>query len=55
MKRVLFILLALTFSSVSIGQKKEKIQGSKIVTIEKKEVADFDGLEVHDGLEIVLN
>ena len=54
MKRVLFILLALTFSSVSIGQKKEKIQGSKIVTIEKKEVADFDGLEVHDGLEISL-
>jgi hypothetical protein len=37
-----------------MGQKKEKLKGSKIVTIEKKEVQDFDGLEVQDGLEISL-
>lgn len=54
MKKTLLILLALTFSILSLGQKKEKLKGSKIVTIEKKEVEDFDGLEVHDGLEISL-
>ena len=54
MKNILFILLALTFSTFSNGQKKEKLKGSKIVTIEKKEVHDFDGLEVQDGLEISL-
>lgn len=54
MKKILLILLALTFSTMSSGQKKEKLKGSKIVTIEKKEVQDFDGLEVQNGLEISL-
>lgn len=54
MKNILFILLTLTFSTFSNGQKKEKLKGSKIVTIEKKEVQNFDGLEVQDGLEISL-
>lgn len=54
MKKIILILLTLTFATLSFAQKKEKLKGSKIVTIEKKEVEDFDGLEVQDGLEISL-
>ena len=36
------------------AQQKEKIKGSKIVTLEQKEIGDFENLEVGDNLEIFL-
>ena len=38
----------------ALAQKKTSVKGSKIVTIQKKEVANFDAIEVQDGLEIML-
>lgn len=46
-------LLAILFLSITaFGQKKEKIKGSKIVTIEQKEIGSFNQIEAFDNLEI---
>ncbi len=47
----LIILLVATFSW---SQKAEKIKGSKIVTIEKVEIGDFESIEVGDNIEVFL-
>ncbi len=49
---ILFALLLITFSIFS--QKKEKIKGSKKVTLETKIVGDFDVIEVTDDLQITI-
>lgn len=49
---ILLLLILLTFSLSA--QQKEKIKGSKIVTVEQKEVGEFENLEVSDNLEIFL-
>ena len=54
MKKTTLILLTILFSTLTFGQKKEHIKGTKIVTVEKKEIGDFDTLEVEDNLEIFL-
>lgn len=54
MKKTAFIIVALFISTIGFSQKKEKIKGSKVVTIEKKEVESFTALEVQDDLEIIL-
>lgn len=46
-------LLFIAVSTVS-AQQKEKIKGSKIVTVEQKEIGEFDNLEVSDNLEIFI-
>ncbi|GGD16033.1 GIN domain-containing protein [Flavobacterium orientale] len=49
------ILLAFFFIiSSTYSQKKEKIKGSKIVSIEQVEIGEFDNLEVYDNLEVFL-
>ncbi len=48
------IALLLLFSTLAIAQKKEKIKGSKTVTIENKEIGDFNALEADDNLEVFL-
>lgn len=50
---ILFIFLILVNYSV-LGQEKEKVKGTKIVTVEQKEVKAFENLEVEDNLEIFL-
>jgi hypothetical protein len=40
--------------TLSSAQKKEKIRGSKIVTIEKKNIEKFENIEVTDNFEIIL-
>ena len=50
---ILFIFLIL-FNATVLGQEKEKIKGTKIVTVEQKEVKPFENLEVEDNLEIFL-
>ncbi len=48
-------LLVLLFVAATLSaQQKEKIKGSKIVTVEQKEIGEFENLEVSDNLEIFL-
>jgi len=41
-------------SIYAIGQKKEKVKGSRIVKLEQKEIASFKSIEVEDNLEVFL-
>ena len=54
MKKIIWILLVILCSSLSFSQQKEKVKGSKIVTVVQKEIAEFEDLEVEDNLEIFL-
>lgn len=49
----LFIAAFLLTATLS-AQQKEKIKGSKVVTLEQKEIGDFENIEVGDNLEIFL-
>lgn len=55
MKKCSVLLLVLLVSTFALAQKSEKIKGSKIVTIENKEIGDFDSLEVSDNIEVNLD
>ena len=55
MKKVLLLLFALIFTTFTFAQKKEKLKGSKIVTVTQKEIASFENLEVEDNIEIFLS
>lgn len=48
------MLLFLVCTVASAQQKKEKIKGSKILMIEKKEIGDFETIEISDNLEAFL-
>lgn len=54
MKQYAVLLLLLTFCIAGFAQQKEKVKGSKIVTVVQKEVDNFSMLEVSDNLEIFL-
>ncbi|MDI1303931.1 MAG: DUF2807 domain-containing protein [bacterium] len=54
MKKYTAILLLLLSTTLTLAQKKDKIKGSKTVTIEQKEVGNFETLEVEDNLEVHL-
>lgn len=54
MKKITILLIAILCTSISFGQKKDKIKGSKTVTIENKEVGNFEELEVDDNVEVYL-
>lgn len=54
MKRIAFIIIAIFISTLAFSQKKEKVKGSKVVTIVEKEVESFDALEIQDDLEVFL-
>lgn len=54
MKKII-VLFALVFAtSVTFGQKKEKIKGSKIVTHTVTDLESFVNVEVEDNLEVFL-
>ena len=53
MKKYAILLLLLCFT-IATAQRKEKIKGSKIVTVENRSIADFEHLEIEDNLEINL-
>lgn len=55
MKKIYLLLFTLLFTAFSFAQKKEKIKGSKIVTVAQKEIGDFENLEVEDNIEIFLS
>lgn len=54
MKKITLILIVTLITGLTFGQKKEKVKGSKIVTIEQKKVESFDALEVQDDIEVSL-
>ena len=54
MKKLALLFIVVFLTSISYGQKREKVKGSKIVTIEKKEIGNFENLEIEDNLEILL-
>ncbi len=54
MKRQLFLLILLFTTVITFAQKKEKIKGSRNVTIQPKDVIAFDAIEVQDELEVLL-
>ena len=55
MKKYTALLLVLLVSTFALAQKNEKIKGSKIVTIENKEIGNFDSIEVGDNIEVYLD
>lgn len=54
MRKIILLFIAILITGISYGQKREKVKGSKNVTIEKKEIVNFENLEVEDNLEILL-
>jgi len=52
--RKIIVLGLLLLSVASIGQKKERVKGSKIVKMEQKQIDSFESLEVEDNLEVFL-
>lgn len=54
MKNTIALFGLLLLTSLSFAQKKDKIKGSKIVTIEQKKIESFSGIEVLDNLEVML-
>ena len=55
MKKYSVLILLLFATTLTLAQKKEKIKGSKIVTIEQKEIDSFDNIEISDNLEVFLD
>lgn len=54
MKKIHLLLFTLLITTFSFAQKKEKIKGTKIVTVAQKEIGNFESLEIADNLEIFL-
>jgi hypothetical protein len=54
MKKHIAILLLLLSTTITLAQTKEKIKGSKTVTIEEKEIGNFYSLEVDDNIEVYI-
>lgn len=54
MKKNSLILLAMLFTIVAFAQKREKIKGSKKVTVAGKEIQVFEKMEVEDNIEVYL-
>lgn len=53
MKKIILFALIIS-SAVTFAQSKEKIKGTKVVTIAPREVGKFENLEIEDNLEIFL-
>lgn len=54
MRHYKLLLLLVFISTLTFGQKKDKIKGSKIVTTEQIKIVDFESLTVEDNLEVYL-
>jgi hypothetical protein len=54
MKKLALLFIVVLLTSISYGQKREKVKGSKNVTIEKKEIGNFENLEIEDNIDILL-
>ncbi|MEC4005941.1 DUF2807 domain-containing protein [Flavobacterium sp. SUN052] len=54
MKKYIFLIALVLTATTVFSQKKEKVKGSKIVTIEQKKIENFSSLEVADNIELFL-
>ncbi|WP_310554409.1 GIN domain-containing protein [Flavobacterium sp.] len=54
MKKTYLLIFTVLLSTITLAQKKEKIKGTKIVTIVKSEVEPFTEIEIEDNLEVFL-
>ena len=54
MKKTVLLLTLLLLSYSVYSQDKEKVKGSKIVTVTQREINEFENLEVEDNIEIFL-
>ncbi len=54
MKRIPILLVLLLTVSLAFGQKKEKLKGTRMVTITQKEIGEFENVEAEDNLEVFL-
>lgn len=54
MKKITLLFIVILCSHFAIAQKKEKVKGSKIVTVEKHDVGLFDQIEIEDNVEVFL-
>lgn len=54
MKKHTVLLLLLLSTTFALAQKKEKVNGSKTVTVELREIGPFESLEIEDNLEVYL-
>ena len=54
MNKFIAVIAIVLFNPFTFSQQKEKVKGSKIVTVVQKEVSEFETLEVDDNLEIFL-
>ncbi len=54
MKNVYLLFLSLLIVTTAAAQKKEKIKGSKTVTVTQKQIESFDNLEIEDNIEVYL-
>ena len=54
MKKISLLIFTILFTTMTFAQKKEKVKGSKIITVQKVEVAAFTELEIEDNLEVFL-
>jgi hypothetical protein len=54
MKKHIALLFIVLSTTITLAQKKEKIKGSKNVTIEQREINNFITLEVDDNIEVHL-
>ncbi|MCZ8144586.1 GIN domain-containing protein [Flavobacterium sp.] len=50
----IYLIITLVFTLGVQAQKKEKVKGSKIVTVEQKKIEAFNALEISDNLEVFL-
>ena len=54
MKKIYLLIFTVLLATHSFGQKKEKIKGTKIVTIVKHELEPYTEIEIEDNLEVFL-
>ena len=53
-KKISLLFTLLFLVTIGVAQKKEKIKGSKIVTISVKEIPVFENIEINDNFEVFL-
>ena len=54
MKKFSLLLFAILFTTVAFAQKREKIKGSKNVTVAQRELQPFETLEIENNVEVYL-
>ena len=54
MKKITLLFLLVFTSTLVYSQKKEKIKGSKIVTLSIKKLESFENIDIEDNLEVYL-